>query len=86
MLLSCVVPPKIAMSSAPAAHAKGLYQTLFIASLVFLFVALFVVGPSSRIGFVLSALALAASIATGRTFLKEKAREQELAGRDDGKS
>jgi len=74
------------MPSATLPYAEGLYQTLFIASLVFLFVALFVVGPASRIGFVMSAVALAASIATGRVFLREKAREQESVDLDIRKS
>jgi hypothetical protein len=74
------------MPPAPPLYAKALYQTLFIASLVFLFVALFVVGATSRFGFLMSALALAASIANGRAFMREKDRERESGGRDGGKS
>ena len=74
------------MSSPPVPHAKALYQALFIACLVFLFVALFIVGPASRISFTLTALALAASIGAGRAFMRERDRERESADRDVRKS
>jgi hypothetical protein len=73
------------MSTPSAPCAKALYQTLFIACLVFLFVALFIVGPASRFGFTLTALALAASIGTGRALMRQRDRERESGDRDDRK-
>jgi hypothetical protein len=62
------------MTSTPAPSSKKLYQIAFVASLVFLGVALLVVHPRSRFGFSLTCLALVASIGSGLAFRKEKER------------
>jgi hypothetical protein len=51
-------------------HNKPLFFACFIASLVFLFVALFVVHPRGGFGSSLTILAVAATVGCGRAFFK----------------
>jgi len=51
---------------------KSLYLVCFIASLVFLFVALFIVHPKGGFGLALNALALVATVGSGRAYFKQK--------------
>lgn len=63
------------MPSAPPTYAKILYQIALAANLVFLFVALVIVRPTSRFGHALTLLAFAASLGTALALKKETDRE-----------
>jgi hypothetical protein len=62
------------MPPSPVLNMKVLYQAALAASLVFLFVALFVVHPYSRFGVALTLLAIVASIGSGIALKTEKDR------------
>ncbi|MGD1087779.1 MAG: hypothetical protein ABR955_03510 [Verrucomicrobiota bacterium] len=55
-------------------NTKAIYWICFSSSLVFLFVALFVVQPRSWFGLGLTVLAASATAGSGRAFFKEKNR------------